>query len=73
MSKPKGSEVLLTFSRARQQLGVSLPELLRLILASGVVPVRQRRGSALWCLRSADVLRLERLTRRGIPRNGEAP
>jgi hypothetical protein len=67
--QPKGSDGLLTLSQARREIGCSQAELLHLVVELGIVPVRQRRGSALWYLRSADVQRLrrERLTRLGIP------
>jgi hypothetical protein len=67
--QPKGSDGLLTLSQARRQIGCSQVELLHLVVELGVVPVRQRRGSSLWYLRSADVrwIRLERLSRLGIP------
>jgi hypothetical protein len=67
--QPKGSDGFLTLSQARRQIGCTQVELLHLVVELGVVPVRQRRGSALWYLHSADVrrIRLERLTRLGIP------
>jgi hypothetical protein len=64
----RGSKVLLTFSRARRQLGVSQPELLRLILASGVVP-RRRPLDSLWFLTEEDIKLLERLNRVRIARD----